>query len=80
MDKDIIFKPSVHMYHRIVNMPLQTVMDCFIDDVIRLQNKSKLWTTIALSILQLEYRSKAQNVKNAHGYLSSIFNLRYLFR
>ena len=40
-NKDIIFKLSIHKYHRIVNTPLQTVMDCFIDDVIGSQNMSK---------------------------------------
>ena len=29
---------------------------------------------------ELERRSKAQNVGNAHGYLSGIFNFRYNFR
>ena len=32
------------------------------------------------SIFQLERRSKAQNVRNAHGYLSGISNFRYSFR
>ena len=32
--KCIIFKLSVHMYHWIVNTPLQTIVDCFIYDVI----------------------------------------------
>ena len=37
-NKDIIFKLSVHMYHWIVNTPLQTIVDCFIDDVEVSQN------------------------------------------
>ena len=78
--KDIIFKLNALMYHWIVNTPLQTIMDCFIDDVIGSQNRSKLWTQIALSIFELEHRSKAQNVTNAHGYLCSIFNFRCHFR
>ena len=63
------------MYHWIVNMPLKTIVDCFIDDVIGPQNRSRLWTPIALSIFKLEHRSKAQNVTNTHGYQSrfSIF-------
>ena len=35
---------------------------------------------ISPSIFKLERRSKAQNVGNAHGYLSGIFNFRYNFR
>ena len=73
-NKDIIFKLNAHMYHWIVNMPLQTIVDCFIDDVIGSQNRSKLLTHIALSIFELEHRSKAQNVTNAHGYLYGNFN------
>ena len=56
------------MYHWIVNTPLQTIVDCFIDDVIGSQNRSKLWTPIALSKFELEKRSKAQNVGNWTGY------------
>ena len=78
--KDIIFKLNVLMYHWIVNMPLQTIVDCFIDDVIGSQNRSKLWTPIALSIFELEHRSKAQNVTNDHGYHCSIFKFRYHFK
>ena len=32
------------------------------------------------SIFELERRSKAQNVENAHGYLSGVFNFRYNFQ
>ena len=56
------------MYHWIVNMRLQAILECFVDDVIRSQNKSKLWTTIALSKFELEKRSTAQNVANWTGY------------
>ena len=66
--KDIIFKLSTHMYHWIVNMRLQAILECFVDDVIRSQNKSKLWTTIALSKFELEKRSTAQNIANWIGY------------
>ena len=64
-NKDIIFKLSVHMYHWIVNMPSQTIVDCLIDDVKGPPNKLKLWTAISLSIFELEHRSKVQNVTNA---------------
>ena len=64
MNNDIIFKLSVYMYHCITNMRLQAILECYADDGIRSQNKSKLWTTIALSKFELEKRSKAQNVAN----------------
>ena len=32
---------------------------------------------ISPSIFQLERRSKAQNIENAHGYLAGIFNVQY---
>ena len=67
-NKNIIFKLSAHMYHWIVNMRLQAIFECFVDDVIRSQNKTKLWTTIALSKFELEKRSTAQNVANWTGY------------
>ena len=43
-----------------------------IDDVTRSQNRSNFEIDISPSIHQLERRSKAQNVLNAHGYLSGI--------
>ena len=49
-------------------MCLQAILECYVDDVIRSQNKSKLWTTIALSKFELEKRSTAQNVANWTGY------------
>ena len=51
-----------------------------IDDVTRSQNRSKFEIDISPSIFELERRSKAQNVGNAHGYPSGIFNFRYNFR
>ena len=51
-----------------------------IDDVTRSQSRSHLEIYISPSIFELERRSKAQNVWNAHGYLSDIFNFRYSFR
>ena len=32
---------------------------------------------ISPSIFELQRRSNTQNVRNAHGYLSGIFNFRY---
>ena len=43
-------------------------MDYITEDDIRDTNKLKLWTAIALSIFELEKRSKAQNVWNWTGY------------
>ena len=51
-----------------------------IDDVTRSQNRSNFEIDISPSIFELQRRSKAQNVGNAHGYLSGIFNLLYSFR
>ena len=75
--KDIIFKLSAHMYHWIVNMRLQAILECFADDVIRSQNKSKLWTTIALSKFELEKQSTPQNVANWTGYQKFKFQFTY---
>ena len=79
-NRDIIIILSVYMYHGIVNMLIQIIMDYITDDVIRAPNKSKLWTAIALSIFELKHRPKAQNVTNGHGYLCSIFKCRCHFR
>ena len=53
-----------------------------IGDVTRSQSMSNFEIVISPSIfeLELECRSKAQNVTNAHGYLSGIFNFRYNIR
>ena len=51
-----------------------------IDDVIRSQSRSNFETDISPSIFELERRSKSQNVENAHGYLSGLFNFRYNLR
>ena len=45
-----------------------------IDDVTRSQSRSNFESDISPSIFELERRSKAQNVGNAHGYLSGLFN------
>ena len=51
-----------------------------IDDVTRSQSRSNFEIDISPSIFELEHRSKAQNVGNAHGYISGIFNFRNNFR
>ena len=51
-----------------------------IDDVTRSQSGSNFESDISPSIFELERWSKAQNVGNAHGYLSGLFNFRYNFR
>ena len=51
-----------------------------IDDVTRSQNRSNFEIDISPSIFELERRSKPQNVGNAYGYHSGIFNFRYHFR
>ena len=50
-----------------------------IDDVTRSQSRSNFESDISPSIFELERRSNAQNVGNAHGYLSGLFNFRYNF-
>ena len=50
-----------------------------IDDVTSSQNRSSFEIDISPSIFELERRSKAQNVGNANGFLSGIFNFRYHF-
>ena len=47
---------------------------------IRSQSRSNIEIAIFPSIFQLEHRSKAQNIGNAHGYFVGIFNFRYCFR
>ena len=49
-------------------------------DVTRSQSRSKFEIQISPLIFELERRSKAQNVGNANGHLSGIFNFRYHFR
>ena len=51
-----------------------------IDDVTRSQSRSNFEIDISPWIFELEHRSKAQNVGNAHGYLSGIFNFLYNFQ
>ena len=68
------------MYHEIITTITSINIHDLIDDVTRSQNRSNFEIDISLSIFELHRRSKAQNVGNAHGYLSGIFNLRYNFR
>ena len=51
-----------------------------IDDVTRSQSRSNFEIDISPSIFELQHRSKAQNVGNANGYLSGMFNFPYNFR
>ena len=55
-------------------------VDDVIDDVIRFKNRSNFEIAIALSIFELERRSKAQNVENGMAYLEVRLNFRYIFR
>ena len=51
-----------------------------IDDVTMSQSRSNFESDISPLKFELERRSKAKNIGNAHGYLSGIFNFRYNFR
>ena len=51
-----------------------------IDDVTMWQSRSNFEIDISPSTFELERRPKAQNVVNANGYLSGMFNFRYNFR
>ena len=51
-----------------------------IDDVTMSQSRSNFEIDIYPSIFELERRSNAQNVGNANGYISGIFNFRYNLR
>ena len=51
-----------------------------IDDITRSQSRSNFGIDISPSMFELQRRSNAQNVGNAHGYISGIFNFRYNFR
>ena len=60
------------MYHQIVTTIIWIHMHDVIDDVTRSQNRSNFEIDITPSIFELQRRSKAQNVENAHGYLSGL--------
>ena len=49
-------------------------------DVTKWQSRSNFQIDISPSIYGLERWSKAENVENANGYLSGMFNIRYNFR
>ena len=51
-----------------------------IDDVTRSQSSPNFEIDISPSIFELERQSKVQNVGNANGYFSGIFNFRYDFQ
>ena len=51
-----------------------------IDDVTRSQSRSNFEIDTSPTIFELERRSKVQNVGNANGYISDIFNFRCNFR
>ena len=68
------------MYNEIMATIIYIYIHDVIDDVTRSQNRSNYEIDISPSIFELQRRSKAQNVRNAHGYLSGIINFRYNFR
>ena len=68
------------MYHEIMTTIIQIYIHNVIGDVTRSQSMSNFEIYISPSIFELERRSKAQNVGNAHGYPSGISNFRYNFR
>ena len=80
MSKDIIINLPVRKYHKIMTAFIYKYIHDVIDDVTRSQRRSNFEIDISQSIFELERRSKAQNVGNANGYLSSILNFRYHFR
>ena len=78
--KDIIIKLPVHVYYEIMTTVILIYIHDVIDDVTRSQNRSNFGIYISSSIFELLRRSNAQNVGNAHSYISGIFNFRYNFR
>ena len=68
------------MYDETMTTFIQIHIHDSIDDVTRSQSRSNFEINISPSIFALERRSKAQNVGNANGYISGIFNYRYNFR
>ena len=78
--KHIIIKLPVHMNHQIMTTIIWIHIHDIIHDVTKSQNRSNFEIDISPSIFELQRRSKAQNVGNAHGYLSGIFSFRYKYR
>ena len=68
------------MYHQIMTTIIWIHIHDVIDDVTRSQNRSNFEIDISPSLFALQRRSKAQNVRYAHGYLSGILSFRYNFR
>ena len=52
-------------------------IDGITDDVIRFQDKSKLWTTISQLIFEIKRWSKSQDIGNVHDYAAGMFSFRY---
>ena len=68
------------MFHQIMTTIIWKQIHDVIDDVTRSLNRSNFEIDISPSIFELQRRSKAHIVGNAHGYLSGIFSFRYNFR
>ena len=68
------------MYHQIMTTIIWIHIHDVIDDITKSQNKSNFESDISPSMFDLQRRSKAQNVGNAHGYLSRIGNFQFNFR
>ena len=64
------------MYHEIITTIIWINIHDLIDDVTGSQNRSNFEIDISPLIFELHRRSNAQNVGNAHGYISGIFNFR----
>ena len=64
------------MYHEIITTIILENIHDLIDDITRSQNWSNFEIDTSPSLFELQRRAKAQNVGNAHGYLSGIFSIR----
>ena len=73
---------GVRMYRIVtgVTADVRVPSTYLVDDFTRSQNMSNFEIDISPSIFELQHRSKAQTVGNAHGYLSGTFSFRYSFR
>ena len=69
----------MHRYREIMSIFIWIHIHDVIDDVTRSQSRSNFKIDIFPSIFQPERRS-VQNVGNANGYFSGIFNFRYNLR
>ena len=68
------------MYHQIMTTIVWIHIHDVIHDVTKSQSRLNFEIDISPSIFELQRRSKAEYVGNAHGYLSGLFNFRYNFR